>query len=352
MSGTSQQKNQATKKFTIPAQFTAKELGKVNVNQEGDRLNIDFSIRVVPAEMEGYQTGVALDASASMMEWYGQLLKGTIPGELYAKYKKDGLVLEAVEDGQKTMTLKQAALDDAMKSNHLAQSENIIEPIARRCISYLAGELDADGGTTVIYWACDDGGGVEPLGDFTKEQCTTLNLTGPSKKDFGTGTHLTSAFRFFEEKFRDAKRGMYLFLTDGRLDDLDEVKAFTTDLARKIEGGKRNPVKCILVGIGGEIDEKQMIELDDLDTGTEVDIWDHKVGASMHEVVAIFDEIVDENQIVADNGVIYDSGGRKVATFTDGLPAKVAFSMPADSAWFELQVGEVRIRQTVTPPIT
>jgi hypothetical protein len=32
-----------------------------------------------------------------------------------------------------------------------------------------------------------------------------------------------------------------------------------------------------LVGIGDAINESQMEELDDLESGTDVDIWDHKI---------------------------------------------------------------------------
>jgi hypothetical protein len=33
----------------------------------------------------------------------------------------------------------------------------MVEPIAREVIPYLAEKIDADGGTSVIYWACGEG---------------------------------------------------------------------------------------------------------------------------------------------------------------------------------------------------
>jgi hypothetical protein len=225
-----------------------------------------------------------------------------------------------------------------------------MEPLAREFIAYLAGGLDADGGTTVIYWACNDGGAYEVAGDFTEEQCRRLEISGPNDHAFGTGTRLTPAVRYFVDRFADASRGMYVFLTDGRLDDLADVKKYTTQLARAIQAKKRHPVKCVLIGVGDEVDESQMEELDNLDTGTDVDIWDHKIAKEMRALVEIFAEVVSENQIVAPTGAIYDASGNRVWKCSDGVPAKVSFTMPASSSWFELEVGGRRIRQTVVAP--
>ena len=49
-----------------------------------------------------------------------------------------------------------------------------------------------------------------------------------------------------------------------------------------------------------------MEELDDLDTGTEVDLWDHKLAAEMRVLQEIFAEVVDKNARVADHGRILD----------------------------------------------
>jgi len=78
-----------------------------------------------------------------------------------------------------------------------------------------------------------------------------------------------------------------------------------------------------------------------------VDVWDHKIAKEMRGLVEIFAEVVDENQIVAPTAKLYDAFGRVVKQFSDGLPAKVSFRMPATSPWFELEVAGVRIRQSV-----
>jgi hypothetical protein len=140
---------------------------------------------------------------------------------------------------------------------------------------------------------------------------------------------------------------MYIFITDGKLDDLMQVKRYTVDLAKKIAAKQHNPVKCVLIGVGNDIDEGQMEELDDLETGTDVDIWDHKIAKEMRSLIEIFAEVVSENKIVASTATIYDDAGNVAARFSDGLPAKVKFTMRTGSKAFELEVGGQRIRQSV-----
>jgi hypothetical protein len=336
----------------LPSSIVAKEFGEVNVRNTGSELQIQFTILMEPQgkEAEGWQTGVALDASASMKSWYGRMLEGKVPPHVAADYEKRGWIESRVEDGRRVKSFQKDAYDDAISKGYLKFTPNIIQKLAQEFIAYLAGNLDADGGTTVIYWACDDGTAFEVFGDYTEAQCRTLDIQGPKTVSFGSGTMLTPAVKYFVDRFVDAKRGMYVFITDGRLDDLAEVKRYTTQLAKDIASGKRNSVKCVLIGVGDEIDEGQMEELDDLDTGTDVDIWDHKIAKEMRAIVEIFAEVVDENQIVAPTGTIYASDGKAVKTYTDGVPAKLSISLPVNSEWFELEVQGQRIRQTVMLP--
>jgi hypothetical protein len=341
--GTSAQSHQ------LPSSQVAKEFGEVNVRHTGRDVQVQFTILMEPqgTDAEGWQTGIALDASASMKDWFGRLLQGKVPSDVMDEYERKGWVTRRVEDGRKVRAFESDAYRDAIERGYMRFTPNIVQPLAREFIAYLAGNLDADGGTTVIYWACGDGSAIEVLGDFMAEQCKSLEIPGPRQVSFGAGTRLTPAVKYFVERFADARRGMYLFVTDGKLDDLDAVKKYTTQLCQDIAAGKRNPVKGVLIGVGDQIDEGQMEELDDLDSGTEVDIWDHKIAKEMRALVEIFAEVVDENQIVAPMGIVFDSAGKVVKKFSDGLPAKVSLSLPAGSKWFELEVAGQRIRQSV-----
>lgn len=340
----------ASDDFAIPSHLTVPEFGKVDVRKTGSELLVQFTILMEPQD-EGWQTGVALDGSASMKAWYGRMVEGTVPPNVIKEYEKKGWATRRTEDGRPVISYQKEASDDAIQRGFLTATPNIVETCARDFISYLAGNLDADGGTTLIYWACGDGSAIDIVGDFTETQCRTLDIRGPNKSPgFGFGTKLTPAVKYFVDRFKDAQKGIYVFITDGKLDDLDEVKKYTTQLAKEIAGSQRNFVKCVLIGVGNEINESQMEELDNLDTGTDVDIWDHKIAKDMRALVEIFAEVVDANKIVAPTAVIYDSAENVVEKFTDGLPARVSFSMPATSQWFELEVAGRRIRQTVVVP--
>ncbi len=334
----------------LPSTMVAAEFGEVNVADTPAGRTVKFTILMEPqgVEAEGWQTGVALDGSASMKSWYGRSLTGKVPPAAAAEYQRKGWTAERVEDGKRVMVFQKEAYDDAIRQGHLKFTANIVEPAAREFIAYLAANLDADGGTTVIYWACGDGSDYEVSGDFTAEQCKGLTVAGPTVKAFGAGTKLTPAVRYFVERFADAERGMYVFLTDGRLDDLAEVKAYTAKLCREIAAGTRKPVKCVLIGVGDKVDERQMEELDDLDTGTDVDIWDHKIHADMRGIVEIFAEVVSENTTVAPTGALYGPSGELVLRFADGVPGSISATLPAGAAFFELEVAGQRIRQPLS----
>jgi hypothetical protein len=200
----------------LPSSIVAREFGEVNVRRVGNENEVVFTVAMEPQglDAEGWQTGVALDGSASMRKAFGRAYDGDIPANTKAEYRSRGWLTDRHEDGRTVPMLKRVACEDAVRRGHLTATENVVEPKAREFISYLAGNLDADGGTTVVYWASGDGRNFEVLGDFTADQCKALSLTGPSR--FGSGgTFLLPAMDYFVTRFADAERGMYVFVTDG-----------------------------------------------------------------------------------------------------------------------------------------
>jgi len=286
--------------------------GEVNVYPtKSGRTRVVATILMEP-HREGTQTGIALDGSGSMAKLYG--------------VGQSGGVLSSIFGGGKP-------------------PHNEITPVAQKLCAYLARKIDADGGTTCIYWAAGPGGSqIEVIGDLTADQAEQ-HVFGPPR-DFGTGTQLLPAVKYFVDRFKDAPWGFYVFITDGELHDLDAVKAYSTRLAKDVEGGRRRPLKFVLIGIGPDINETQMEELDDLDTGTSIDLWDHKLAAEMRVLQEIFAEVIDQHARVADNGRILDPQGRVVKNYSDtGLPGYLEFEMPTDAAYFTLEVNGRRIHQ-------
>jgi len=336
----------------LPSNILHKAFSEIDVNEKSNKLEISFSTMVgLSGEMsEGWETGIAVDASVSMVDAFGKGLKGSVPEDIKKKYRKKGWIQTRKHDGKTVHYWKEDAYKDAIKRGYLTQTQNIVEHEARRFSSYLADNLDEDGGTDIIYWACGkDGKSIEEFGELDSQTCLMMEFKGPKNNSFGQETHLLPAVKYFEKKYRSAKRGLFIFITDGQLNDLDDLKNFTGSLAKEIEAGKRNLFKAVLIGIGDEIDEKQMVELDDLDTGT-VDIWDHKIAKKMKDIMEIFAELVDENTIIGPTGAIYDSNGNVVKKYNDGVPARGYFDLPMNSTFFTFEVGDQTIKQTIRRP--
>jgi hypothetical protein len=287
--------------------------GEVNVYPtSGGRIRVTATILMEP-QKEGAQTGIALDGSGSMRKLYGDDDGSGVVSSLFAR----------------------------------KQAQNEVSPVAQKLCAYLARRVDADGGTTCIYWAVGaEGRGIEVVGDFRAEEAEK-HVFGPPR-DFGTGTQLLPAVRYFVDRFKEAAWGFYVFITDGELHDLDEVKKYSTWLAREITAGRRRPLKFVLIGVGPDVSEKQMEELDDLDTGTPVDLWDHKLAAHMRVLQEIFAEVVDKNTRVSDSGRILDQQGRIIKNYSDtGLPAVLEFEVPVGSEYFTLEFEGNRIHQAL-----
>jgi hypothetical protein len=286
--------------------------GEVNVHpQAGGKLRVTATILMEPRR-EGTQTGIALDGSGSMAGLYGIEEEAGFFANIFGKKK---------------------------------QAVNQVTPVAQKLCAYLARKLDADGGTTCIYWATGPGGSqIEVVGDLTADQAEG-HLFGPPR-NFGTGTQLLPAVRYFVDRFKDAPWGFYVFVTDGELHDLDEVKGYSNRLAHDVQAGRRKPLKFVLIGVGPNVNEDQMEQLDDLDTGTNVDLWDHKLAAEMRVLQEIFAEVVDKNARIADTGKVLDPQGRVVKNYSDtGLPALLEFELDAGTPYFVLEVEGKQIRQ-------
>ena len=293
--------------------------GEVNVYPAaGGKQRVVATILMEPRR-EGTQTGIALDGSGSMGKLYGVQESGGFLASLFGFQK---------------------------------QAPNQVTPVAQKICTYLARKLDADGGTTCIYWATgQSGGSIEVIGDLTGDQAEK-HIFGPPR-DFGTGTQLLPAVRYFVDRFADAPWGFYVFITDGELHDLEAVKAYSTRLAKAIAAQQRKPLKFVLIGVGPDVNEGQMEELDDLDTGTEIDLWDHKLAAEMRMVEEIFAEVVDRNARVSDQGKILDPRGQQVKDYSDtGLPAYLEFQIDQSAAYFTLEVNGNRIHQPLNDHAT
>ncbi|MBC8253564.1 MAG: VWA domain-containing protein [Ardenticatenia bacterium] len=295
---------------TLPLAQTVKPFSKVNFWRLPDGTVRVRAYVLMERAIEGAKAGIAIDGSVSMKSAFG--VKGCL-----------GFLLPG-------------------------PTQNIVSPVAQDMCAYLARKVAVDGTVAVTYWATGDGSRIEEVGTLTEVQAKQYNFAGPKK--YGAGTQLLPALEFFAKRFADAPWGMYIFITDGALHDLDAVKRYTSQLAREIADGQRNELKLVLIGVGKNVDERQMQELDDLETGTSVDLWDHKLAAEMQDLSEIFAEVVDESIIVADSGLVRDAKGNVVEDYRDkGVPALLVFTLPSGAeSSFTLEIAG----QSVTQPLT
>jgi hypothetical protein len=290
----------------------AEAFGEVNLNRHANGSIAVRATVLIEPDIEGARAGLALDASASMKKAYGA----------------------------------NVALSPIFRA--AAGVTNQVEPVARIMAEYLA-KFSSSGQTNVIYWACGvDGSKVEPIGAFPPEASKELRIQGPRKEAWGRGTKLLPPMRYFvEECFADAPWAICVFVTDGMIEDLDAVKDYSRRYAKEIAAGKRKFVKMVLLGVGDEVNEAQMEELDDMfedsplrDPKNEpIDIWDHKLTSEMTALTQIFAEVVTEKMIVAASGRVLDHTGRVVHDYADGVPAILRFTLPRGATAFTLELA-------------
>ncbi|VTS05830.1 VWA domain-containing protein [Tuwongella immobilis] len=295
--------------------------GEVNVFRETDgRLRVVATVLMEP-DIEGAKAGLALDASASMKKIYGA---NAPVSPLFAK---------------------------------AAGVTNIVEPVARTMASYLA-RFASSGRVTLAYWACDsDGSKVEPIGEFNDDQTQTIDIRGPRKFPWGRNTRLLPPVKYFiEQVFVNCPWAIGVFVTDGEIADLAEVKAYSLDFAKAIAKGDRSFVKLVLLGVGEEVRQSQLAELDDMFDGSDlrdpkgepIDLWDHKLVSEMKSLTEIFAEVISEHVILAESGQVLDHRHQVVHHYTDGVPGRLEFFLPGDATEFTLKLPHLAIVQDLT----
>ena len=296
-----------------------KSLGEVNVTRtDNGTLKIKTTVLMRPSGVENSQTGLALDGSFSMQEMYG--------------HSEDVLMDSIFAD------------DDA------APAFNAVQPVARKIAAYLS-NFDSDGGTSTIYFACGkQGAELEIIGDLTADNAKTTAIEGPKK--WGTGTRIVPAMQHFLHLYENSPWLMALIITDGLIDDLEEAKALSQMICEDMRDGKRGFTKFVVIGLGKDFKDanspacKALESLDDLDEdpiyGVDgQDLWDYKIAQDMTSLDQIFAEVVSEHTIIARSAQVTDSFGMPVTpegdyNYSDGLPALLRFTMPANSTSFTI----------------
>ncbi len=296
----------------VPMQDTVEPFGRVIYwdlpNEQGRVVRANI---LMYAKMEGVKVGIAIDGSGSMEDIFG---------------KKP-------------------------LSAFLPPPPNQVKPVAQAMSVYLA-KKSIDKKVTVIYWATDrNGNSIEILGDLSVNEAKKFEFNPPTY--YGTGTQLLPALKYFTDgKQRDdlyeASWGMYVFITDGAIDDLERVEQYCMQLAKDIKSGQRNNLKLVIIGLGNQVYENQLESLHNLKIETDVDLWDGTIVPRIQDLPKIFTEVVGEEMPnISEDCLVTDDKSNVVADYQDtGLPNVLEFVLPADAKFFSLHVaGKIYVQQ-------
>jgi len=340
----------------ISPTLLAPEFGEVSVRPVGDRIQVVATLAMgayLLGDGERCMVGLALDASQSMQDDYGR--GRTIPSDVSKEYIAKGMYEEVVRDGVARRVLTKEAKEQAIRSGRVQRTRNIVhEPcltLIDNLIRTFATGGVTSGGCEVIYWACGkDGREIESLGEIHQGELATTTIEGPRTKAFGAATHLTPPFRYFWQQAAGVN-GVFVFVTDGHIDDEAQVVSETHRLAAEIKAGRRKFVKCVLLGIGTQVDRDQLARLDDMEMPedlADVDIWNATVLSEMRHMNDAWSEIFDPETVVGTSLRVFNEQNRLVYEKTDEVKALMWFDVPADTAVIELVLdGEMKIRQSL-----
>lgn len=321
----------------LASNLVQEPFGEVNawVHPDGT-IEVKATVLMKPV-VEHARTGLAIDASASMAEMFGcgKQVISNIFGELCAQ-------------------------------------PNYVEPVARKMTAYLA-EFDSTGETTVIYYSLGRqnmqtegkaGSDIHFIGNLDAERSQTQKFEMPPNT--GAGTCLTPAIKYFLNSIDPRSWFIGLFITDGMIDDADEVKALSKQICEEMAEGKRGYTKFVIIGLGREFHTpdsaaaRLLEELDDLDNDPTYgvpgqDLWDHKLAFNMKSMEEIFAEVVSSNIVLCRGAEVTDSNGLPVTpkdskSYEKALPALLHFTMSPGSTAFTLALPNGnRATQDISP---
>ncbi len=235
-------------------------------------------------------------------------------------------------------------------------SPNYVQKIARKLASNLA-EITHSGTVGMIFWAVSaDGNKIEEIGELDEPGWMNTPLSGPRQQKWGRGTRLLPAVRYGVDRIAaHADHTLGVILTDGRFDDLTEVEDYSLDLGRQIVAGKRKPLKLILIGVGEEVDAAQLERLDNLfeGTGIDYDLYSSGLVQSMEcedDILAVlYGELISDRKVIWPHGHVEDGTGKVLRRWTDGMPGKFRFILPAGQRRFVIHTPGNNVVQDIPP---
>lgn len=229
----------------------------------------------------------------------------------------------------------------------LGPTRNQVEPQMRWMLQYLS-QKDKDGLLRTAYWATGDGSQLEILGDLDGSKAEEYKFPGP--KFYGKATILLPVLRDYiahirQEVSNGAKRGLAVIITDSQVNDADDCKAYSAQVAKEIVAGRLPMLNFVLLGVGSKVDEEQMEEICHAEFPGVGHLWCHRVADKMEEMAELVAVLVDSTMTVGSGGKIYADSGEIVKEYEGGLPAVLEFQIPQGCKAFTLEIEGQRFTQ-------
>ncbi len=321
--------------FPIPNDRLARIFSQVACKRVGKELEVFFTFLAPPGA--DWNTVLALDASESMRPLWGKTLTGDIPLQIQERYFRQNLVFDEEREGKVQRLFRPEAYQDAIAQGFLKWTENHLEPKARAFLELLSAKVDVNEACNLMFWGCQNDPGWINLGEIPRKNCRELSIPGNEAFSFGKESKLLPLIQFLVGNFASVSQTLVVILTDGGFSDLEDLVSFSINLGILIKAKKLNPMKFVMIGMGTEVEKKNLSRLGELKTGLEYDLWDCRVADDRKEPLEILGGLYPEDMIVTPPAVILDSKGKVIQEFKAGLTYRTTIRLPIDATSFSLQ---------------
>lgn len=216
---------------------------------------------------------------------------------------------------------------------------------------------DREFGTNVVYWGTKNPLHYTALGYRSDQQWSNFGFPPPSA--YGTCGCLKPTIQYFVEMLmgevlsecvvepRPSKIrksiGIFVFLTDGLIDDFGEVRQYLVQVEQLAEKSRYQAVHIIAAGWGDQFlgdSQGQMNLLAAQFMQSEKLQFRLVVADQLSGVVDLIKAAVLAGFPVARSGKVTDERGREVCKFLDGVPGSFEFYLPFDSRRFYLHIED------------
>jgi len=226
-------------------------------------------------------------------------------------------------------------------------SRGLIKEIGQSLGCFL-GELDKQGGTSIIYWGTNDSDAIQSLGFRKATDWSYYSFLRPTG-GFVHKSSLYSAVNYFltDTYLNDRKlinpdqEGIFVFILDGSVDDYAKVLDYVGQLTQDMIAGRRNKMRLIFVGIGENFIEASQGQIQALASYSGK--TDPPIIASLvvHNLQDLFERIKDVLMLyftIGKSGSLLDDKGGIIRNYPDGLPGAFQFYVPVGSSHFNINI--------------